>query len=259
MSQRFENKVALITGAASGIGESTARRIISEGGKVVGADRDMTRLNRLASELGDGVFSAIDCDVTQRASTEASVAHAVETFGRLDVLVNSAGISRRNVAADADFEQAWDQVMEVNLKGSMLMSHAAVDAMSDNSPSGGSIVNIGSIMSFLVYHADLGLSDGFNPYPHSKGGVIQLTRDTAVHMASRGIRVNAVCPGFIDTQLTETLGDNPDLYKTIEKRHPLGRFGTPDEVANVITFLASDEASFVTGVAWRVDGGYVAC
>jgi len=259
MTERFTGKVALITGGAAGIGEASARRIISEGGRVVGADRDQAKLEALAAELGSDVFSPVNCDVTQRASTEGAVQHALDTFGRLDVLINSAGISRRNVRPEADFEEAWDTVMEVNLKGSMLMSHAAVDAMKRNSPSGGSIVNIGSIMSFLVYHADLGLSDGFNPYPHSKGGVIQLTRDTAVHMASDGIRVNAVCPGFINTQLTETLGDNSDLYGMIEKRHPLGRFGKPEEVANVIVFLASEEASFVTGVAWRVDGGYVAC
>ena len=98
----------------------------------------------------------------------------------------------------------------------------------------------------------------FNPYPHSKGAILQLTRDLAVHMAPHGIRVNSVCPGFVETQLTAGLKDNPELHKTLASRHPLGRFGTANEIANVIVFLASDQASFVTGANWPVDGGYLA-
>jgi len=162
------------------------------------------------------------------------------------------------VPDDADFEEAWDQVMAINLKGSMLMSHAAVEVMKKNSPSSGAIVNIGSIMSFNVYNESDGMSDGFNPYPHSKGAILQLTRDLAVHMAPHGIRVNSVCPGFVETQLTASLKDNEELHKTLASRHPLGRFGTADEIANVIVFLASDEASFVTAANWPVDGGYLA-
>lgn len=258
MTSRFNNKVALVTGAASGIGLCTVERLISEGARVLGTDVDPGALDRLGKKFGDDSFKARVCDVTDRAATEDAVKDCVSSFGGIDILVNSAGISRRNVPEGADFEQAWDAVIDVNLKGTLLMSHAAAHAMRAGG-NDGAIVNIGSIMSYAVYHPDMGLSDGFNPYPHSKGGVIQMTRDAAVHLAADGIRVNAVCPGFIETQLTATLGDNPGLHKTISERHPMKRFGQPEEVANVIVFLASSEASFVTGVAWRVDGGYLAC
>jgi NAD(P)-dependent dehydrogenase (short-subunit alcohol dehydrogenase family) len=113
-------------------------------------------------------------------------------------------------------------------------------------------------MGLVAYHPDLPLSDGFNPYPHSKGGVIQMTRDLGVRLAPENIRVNAVCPGFIYTALTAGLSDSPDLHETLKRRHPMGRLGEPEEIANVILFLASDEASFVTATALPVDGGYTA-
>jgi NAD(P)-dependent dehydrogenase (short-subunit alcohol dehydrogenase family) len=167
-----------------------------------------------------------------------------------------AGITRRDVSADADLETAWDTVMRVNLKGTMLMCHAVLGPMRDSG--GGSIVNLASIMSHVVHPGSLGLSDGFNPYVQSKGGVVQLTRDLGVNVASDGIRVNAVCPGFVDTYLTRGIQGDAALYEKVANLHPMGRFAKPEEIANVILFLATDEASFVTAAAWMVDGGYTA-
>ncbi|MBX2886533.1 MAG: SDR family oxidoreductase [Granulosicoccus sp.] len=230
MSDKFSNKVALVTGAASGIGTATVDKLLEEGADVVGADIDTRPLDALKSrcdkQWGEGRFSYCKVDVSERESCESCVEDVLRVNSRLDVLVNSAGITRRHVDPDADFETAWDRVMDVNVKGTMLMCHAAVDAMKKNSPSSGAIVNLGSIMSFNVYREQDGLSDGFNPYPHSKGAILQLTRDIAVHMAPHGIRANVVCPGFVDTQLTDGLKNNPDLYQSLASRHPLGRFGT---------------------------------
>jgi len=262
MTQRFKDNVVLVTGAGSGIGRACVQQFLTEGAIVVAAD-----ISKTAATASDEIINrAIDekqlvpiiCNVSDRRSCEACVEEINQQYSQLDVLVNSAGISRRDVSPDADFEQAWDQVMAVNLKGSMLMSHAAVEIMKKSSPSSGAIINIGSIMSFVVHNESDGLSDGFNPYSPSKGGILQLTRDLAVQMARHGIRVNSVCPGFVDTQLTTGLKDKQALYNSLKSRHPLGRFGTADEIANVIVFLASDQASFVTAANWAVDGGYLA-
>jgi cyclopentanol dehydrogenase len=190
---------------------------------------------------------------------DAIVARALGAFGRLDVLVNSAGITARTVRAEADFEERWDAVMRVNVKGTLLMSHAAVEAMRANSGgSGGSIVNLASVMGTVGYPTFLPFSDGFNPYPHSKGAVAQMTRDMGVRLAAEGIRVNAVAPGFIYTTITENVTSDAELHAIIKKLHPIQRLGEAAEVANVIAFLASDEASFVVGALWVVDGGYTA-
>ncbi len=258
MSGRLHNKVCLITGAASGIGRATARRFAAEGARLALTDRAADSLDELAKELAATRAATMTAalDVTDRSAVERTVADVAEWGGGLDVLVNSAGISRRNVAADADFEEAWDQVMAVNMKGTLLVSHAAVAAMRQSG--GGSIINLGSIMSTVVYPPGTGLSDGFNPYTHSKGGVLQFTRDLAVQVAAEGIRVNAVCPGFVRTALTEALQNNNALHQQCCDLTPMGRFAEPEEIANVILFLASDEASYVTAVGWNVDGGYTA-
>lgn len=261
---KFNGKVALVTGAASGIGEATCRLLHEQGATIAAVDLQFDH-PLTVSQPGDSgqakpsaAHEQFICDVGSRESTEQCVEQIVARFGRLDILVNSAGITARHVEAGADFEKIWDTVMRVNLKGSMLMSHAVTEAMKRNNPSGGAIVNLGSIMSSVVYQHQAGLSDGFNPYPHSKGGVLQLTRDLAVQLAKFGIRANTVCPGFIETPLTQSIQDNPELFEQLSARHPLGRFGTAEEIANVVVFLASDDASFVTGAAWAVDGGYLA-
>jgi NAD(P)-dependent dehydrogenase (short-subunit alcohol dehydrogenase family) len=258
MRTRLPDKVALITGGASGIGRCTAQVFAREGAKLVLADLNLAAAEALAAELAaygaDAI--AVQCNVCNRAEVEAAVARAVEHFGRLDVLVNSAGISARHVPEGADFEQAWQLIMDVNVRGTMLASHAAVAAMAQRGT--GAIVNLASIMSYVVHPAGYGLSDGFNAYSQSKGAIVQMTRDLAVNSGHPGIRVNAVCPGFIETPLTTAITGNPNLRSAMEARHPIGRLGKPEEIAAVIAFLASDEASFVTGATWLVDGGYTA-
>jgi len=203
-----------------------------------------------------GQLTTLLCDVTQVAATKQVVAATVARFGRIDILVNSAGITPRTVDPAADLATRWDAVMAVNAKGTMLMCHAAVEAMRQTG--GGAIVNLASVMGMVGYPTLLPFSDGFSAYPQSKGTVIQLTRDLGVRVAREGIRVNAVCPGFVYTALTANVTGNPAVHETMQQLHPMGRLGQPEEIANVILFLASDEASFVTGAAWTVDGGYTA-
>ena len=194
MPGRLANKVAVVTGAASGIGEHTARLFAREGSSVVAVDKNETPLHAVAESITEegGTCIALSGDVADRRQTESICRTAVEQFGGLHVLVNSAGITRRDIGTGVDVEGAWEAVMNVNLKGTMLMCHAAVATM--RPAGGGAIVNLASVMSHVVHPGGLGLSDGFNPYPQSKGGVLQLTRDLGVSLAREGVRVNAVCP-----------------------------------------------------------------
>ena len=254
MSNRLNDKVAIITGAASGIGKSTVERFLSEGARVLAVDREEFTLPEFSPAPND--LRIDQGDVRDRNDCIRWVEAAVDLFGCLDIVVNSAGISARTLSDDVDFEQKWDEVVSVNLKGTMLMCHSAVPALLQSG--GGAIVNLASIMSFVGYDPVMSLSDGFSPYPPSKGGVLQLTRDLALQVASKKIRVNAVCPGFVYTKLTKAVTDSPDIHAALVAKHPIGRLGEPAEIASVIAFLASDETSFVTGAAWTVDGGYTA-
>ena len=258
MSNRLQDKVAVVTGAASGIGAACARRFAAEGASVVVSDLSEAACAGIVKELRDtgAAFVVAAGDVTVRADTEAIAETARASCGGLDVLVNSAGISARTVADEPDLEERWRRVIDVNLKGTMLMCMASLDVM--RATRSGSIVNLASIMAHVGYPPGVGLSDGFSPYAQSKGGVAQLTRDLAAAVGREGVRVNAVCPGFVRTPLTETLTSNNETYSKLLDLHPLGRIAEPEEIANVILFLASDEASFVTGANLLVDGGYTA-
>ena len=259
MSDRLHDKVAVITGAGSGIGAACARRFAAEGARVVVSDITVNACGGTAGELAKTGASYIVAtgDVTSRKDTEGIAGAARESFGRLDVLVNCAGITTRDVADLPDPDERWQRVMEVNIKGTMLMCQAAVEVMRATG-GGGSIVNIASVMGLVAYPHGLGLSDGFSAYVHSKGAVVQLTRDLGAALGREGIRVNAVAPGSVHTRLTESLRAKPETFAKLIDMHPLGRIAQPEEIANVILFLASDEASFVTGANWPVDGGYTA-
>ena len=256
MAGRLTGKVAVITGAGSGIGESCALLFAKEGAKITASDAraDTSEASARQVSAAGGEALAIAADVTKRSDVEKLISSTIKRFGRVDIVVNSAGVTPRAAPSDWDFEKVWDWVVGVNLKGTFLVSKYAVEQMVTQRS--GSIINLSSIYGLVGRPA--GLSSGLDPYPHSKGGVAQLTRDMAVHFARQGVRVNALCPGFVHTNLTKGLAADPERLKFLEERHPMGRFGRPDEIANAALFLASDDASFITGVCLPVDGGYTA-
>ena len=228
----------------------------SQGASVMLTDIDDVNLKKTWKQINDqGNTANFEiADISKKGSCELVLKNMISKMGSIDILVNSAGVTPRVAPDDWDFERIWDWVIQINLKGSMLMSKYAVEHMKRLGT--GSIINMASIIGLVGYVE--GFSDGFNPYPHSKGGVVQMTRDMAVALAKDGIRVNALCPGFSYTPLTETLTRDPNILKKLENLHPMGRLGQPEETAHAALFLASDEASFITGVSLPVDGGYTA-
>ncbi len=256
MTGRLSRKVALITGAGSGIGEACATLFAREGAAVSLADVNLVEAQRVAKEVSDsgGKAGAISGDVSQRADAEKMVADTVRRHGSVDIVVNSAGVAPRNAPADWDWERVWDWVMAVNMKGTYLVSKFAVERMVKQG--GGAVVNLSSIYGLVGRPREIGT--GLDPYVHSKGGVAQLTRDMAVHFAKDGVRVNALCPGFVYTALTKRLTDDPEKLKTLEVHTPMGRLGQAHEIASAALFLSSDEASYITGACLPVDGGYTA-
>ena len=250
---RLDGKVALITGGGSGIGRASALLFAREGARVVVAGWVADEVEEVVAQIEQAGGTAISVvgDVGLRVHAERMVEATQEEYGRIDVLLNSAG--QELVASVPDTpEEAWDRILDTNLKGVYLVCHAAIPAMI---ASGGSIVNVASQLALVA-------APSFAAYSASKGGVLNLTRAMALDHARDNIRVNALCPGAVDTPLLRRQFEGQrgpqGTLDDLAAMHPLGRLGRPEELAAAALFLASDESSFMTGAPLIVDGGYTA-
>ncbi len=265
MSGRVAGKVAIVTGAASGIGRMSAIRLGQEGAKLAIADLNVVDGQSATQEIGDAGGDAIfvELDVTNENQWKAVIAEVLEQFGRLDVIVNCAGISISHSVEDTPLEE-WEQIMSVNADGVFLGTKYAIEAMKKNGPAGGSIVNISSAYGMI--------GEALNAaYCASKGAVMNFTKSAALHCGKSGynIRVNSVHPGVVRTPMTDVEIDEiveAKGYGSVEEAvktewapaHPIGRIGEPIDIANGIVYLASDESSFMTGAELVIDGGMIA-
>jgi meso-butanediol dehydrogenase/(S,S)-butanediol dehydrogenase/diacetyl reductase len=245
---RFEGKVAVVTGGSSGIGAASVRRFHAEGAAVVIADINDEAGAALAAELGAGRAVYQRTNVADFAQVEALMARAVASFGRLDILFNNAGVGGRAAIPDLTIEQ-WKQVIAIDLDSVFYGCKAAIPIM--RAQGGGAIVNTASISGLA---GDFGLS----AYNAAKGAVVNFTRAAAIDHAREGIRINAVCPGPVATPIIAKIKDYPGVQEAWDECVPLGRFGRPEEIAAVVAFLASDDASFMLGAIVAVDGGVTA-
>lgn len=250
----FSGKVAIVTGGALGIGRAAAQRLAQDDASVVICSDRKDQVETAAAELRDEDLEVhgIRADVTSSADMRRMVDGTVETYGGVDVLVNSAGVQRYGTVVDTE-EETWDEVLDVNLKGIYLASRYAILEMRKRG--GGAIVNLSSVQAFAS-------QKGVAAYTASKGGINALSRAMAVDHAEENIRVNAVCPASVDTPMlrwaAELFKGEKSVEETVEsfgKMHPVGRVARVEEIAEVIAFLASDRASFVTGGEYKVDGG----
>src|SRR4051794_2048156 len=246
---------ALVTGAGSGIGQATARALSAAGARVVVTELPdrLERAKATVSELqgAGGHALAVELDVRNLDSISNCIDAAMQAGdGRLDILVNNAGVNVRQPAFEVT-EEAWDLVLDTNLKGLFFTAQAAGRVMRDQVPPGGSIVNVSSVVGLVGYYDRAA-------YCSSKAGVINLSRVLAIEWAPHQIRVNAVCPTFVETPLTQVLLENEAIKSDILGRTPAGRLATPDEVAAAIVFLAGPAARMITGTALTVDGGWTA-
>jgi NAD(P)-dependent dehydrogenase (short-subunit alcohol dehydrogenase family) len=249
----LQNKVAVVTGSSSGIGKAAAELLAQEGTKVVIADVDVQCGEAVAEQIrqsgGDAMF--VRTDVSNEVDVQALISKTVRTYGRLDFGINNAGVGGVS-APTADYSEVeWRRVIDINLTGVWLCMKYEIPALL--AAGGGAIVNVASILG------QVGFANA-PAYVAAKHGVIGLTKTAAIEYASQGVRVTAVCPAFIATPMLEHAGikEGSDLYNMVAGMHPMKRLGTPEEVADLITWLCSDGASFVTGNPILVDGGYVA-
>ena len=247
---KLKDKVAIITGGASGIGAATARLFAAEGARVALVDRDASGLAKVAAEIAGAL--TIEADVSSNAQAQAGVARVLKEWARIDVLMTAAGISLGGTVDKID-EEAWDRTFNVNVKGTYLWVHHAIKPML--AAKSGAIVTVGSQLA----QSSIGNTAA---YIASKGAIASFTQTIAVDHAAQGVRVNALMPGVIDTPMParsiQRQADPEAARAFWKKRHPMGRIGQPEEVAKAALFLASDDSSFVTGTLLFVDGGWTA-
>ncbi|SFC38045.1 glucose 1-dehydrogenase [Bacillus sp. UNCCL81] len=245
---RLENKVAIVTGGASGIGEATVRLFVEEGAKVIIADFS-ERGNDLSIELNSKGYDTlfVKTDVSKEEDIKQLINEAVNQFGKLDIMYANAGIANDAPALELSFEN-WKRIIDINLSGVFLSDKYAIEQFIKQG-TGGVIVNAGSIHSFVTLPS-------VTAYSSSKGVVKLLTQNLCTAYAKEGIRINAVCPGYIDTPLLKSI--DPQKKEYLASLHPQGRLGKPEEIAKAVLFLASDDASFINGTTLLVDGGYTA-
>ncbi len=251
---RVHNRVAIVTGAGSGIGEASAIRLAEEGAKVVCADLNEVAAQKTASEIvaSGGVANAFAIDISDSVRCDAIVADTVAKYGSVDILVNNAGVNLPGVFHEVS-DEIIDKTLSVNVKGAMYLSRAVIPHMLKSGR--GSIVNMSSVNGLV--------SEPFlSVYSASKGAIVMLTRGIALDYAKTGIRCNAICPGWVDTPINHAhakmLGGLDHVYSTISSFQPIGRPGTSREIAHLVLFLASDESSFITGSVISADGGMTA-
>jgi glucose 1-dehydrogenase len=244
-------KAAIVTGAAQGIGHACAVRLAREGAKIALCDVNREAGESAAKAIGDGTAIHVAADVAKPGDVERVVAAAVQEFGRIDVLVNNAGVVDDAPFLDLTIEE-FDRVLGINLRGAFLMGQAVARHMASRAKAGGG--SPGAIINMSSINEKFGLPD-HAAYSVSKGGISQLTKAMAVALAPLGIRVNAVGPGTIDTPLLENVIRDETFRTKVLSRTPLGRFGRPEEIAAIVAWLASDEASYVTGTTIFADGG----
>lgn len=253
MTERFDGKVALVTGAGVGIGHAVAVRLAAEGASVAVLDRDQAAAEQTVAAIGDRAL-ALTADITSPEQVAAAFASVAERYGGLDVLVNNAGVVRYGTVPEFSVED-WDLVMDTNVKGTFLTVKHAVPMMRERG--GGAIVNTASAQAFASQPT-------VAAYSASKGAIVAMTRTLALDHASDGIRVNCICPGSVQTPMLRygaeyfEDGDPAETMAGWGRLHPIGRLIQPEEVAGLIAFLASDDASAITGAPYLVDGGLLA-